>query len=53
MAEAYSEPSRISKMKVFAKIIDGSHPLTILTKISILDVRLGSENASEWKVRYL
>ena len=30
--ETYSEPSRTSKMKLFAKIVDGFQPLTILEK---------------------
>ena len=29
-AEAYSEPSQITKIERFVKIVDGSEPLTIL-----------------------
>ena len=43
--EAYSEPCQISKIKSFEKIINGSQPSTIFTKISILDVWQGSEYA--------
>ena len=42
--EAYSEPSRTSKMGLFAKIVNY---LTIVAKSSILDDRLGSEYTSE------
>ena len=44
--EAYSEPSRTSKMELFAKIVNSRTPLIIFTKSSILDVWLGSEYAS-------
>ena len=36
--ETYSEPCQISKVKLFAKIIDGWKPLSFLAKCSILDV---------------
>ena len=42
-SEAYSEPSLISKMELFAKIVKGFQPLSIFAKNSILDVPLGSE----------
>ena len=44
--EAYPEPSRKSKMKIFAKIVNSWKPLTIFLKDSIVDVQLGSENIS-------
>ena len=44
--ETYSEPSRISQMELFAKIVNGFQPLTIFARSSILDVRLGFEYAS-------
>ena len=34
----YSEPSQISKIKVFVRMINGLKPLTISAKSSILDV---------------
>ena len=37
-ADAYSEPSQISKMQLFAKIVNGIKLLTDFPKISILDV---------------
>ena len=45
-ADAYSEPSQISKMKLFAKIVSGIKLLTDFPKISILDVWLGFEYVS-------
>ena len=48
--EAYLEPSRISKLKLFAKIDNGFQTYTIFAKRFILDVRLGSEYASEMLV---
>ena len=45
-SEANSEPRQTSKMGLFAKIVHGSRPLTILVKSFISDVRLGSENPS-------
>ena len=41
--EAYSESSLTSKMEFLAEIVNDWKPLTIFTKNSILDVRLGSE----------
>ena len=35
---AYSEPSEISKMELFVKIVDGFQLFTILEKTLILDV---------------
>ena len=37
-SETYSEPSQISKMKLFANIVDYSQPLTIFAKRSILGI---------------
>ena len=45
-AEAYSEPSQISKMEPFVKIVNGVVSLTIFSKSSILDVQLCSKYAS-------
>ena len=42
--ETFSEPSQTSKMEHIAKV---GKPLTIFAKSSILNVRLGSENASK------
>ena len=51
-ADAYSEPSRISKMELLAKRVNGWNllttvkgwnPLTVFAKSPILNVRLGSE----------
>ena len=41
--DAYSEPSRTSKMKLFPKILNGLKQLIIFAKSSILDIRLGSK----------
>ena len=41
----YSEPCQTSKMELFAEVIDGFKSLTILTKISIFNVWLGSDCA--------
>ena len=41
--EAYSEPCQTTEMKLFAKKVNSWKPLTIIAKISILDVLLGSE----------
>ena len=46
VSKAYSEPSHMSNMEVFAKIVYSFPPLTI-AKNSILDVWLGPEYASE------
>ena len=43
IAEACSEPCQTPKMELFAKIVDGWHPLNIFTKSSILDVWQFSE----------
>ena len=45
--EAYSETSGTSTMEFFAKIVNGFQLLTIFAKSSLLDVRLGSEYASD------
>ena len=41
--ETYSEPCQTTEMKLFAKKVNSWKPLTIIAKISILDVLLGSE----------
>ena len=46
VSETYLGLSRISKMDLFAKPVDGFQPLNIFAKCSILDVRLWSEHAS-------
>ena len=46
IAEVYSEPSWTYKIELFAKMFNSWKSLTIFTKNSILDVRLGSECAS-------
>ena len=46
-AELYSEPSRTSTMKLFAKIVKDFQLLTIFIKSIILDIRLCFEYASE------
>ena len=43
----YLEPIQTSKMEFFVKIVNSLMPLTILTKCSILDVRLGCKNATK------
>ena len=50
-SEEYSEPSRISKMEVFAKIVNSWNPLTISEKSFISDFRLGYEYASVGEAR--
>ena len=45
--ELYLEPIQTSKMELFVKIVNSLMPLTILTKRSILDVWLGSENTTK------
>ena len=45
--QAYLEHSRISKMELLAKIVNGFQPLTIFLKSSILDIQLSSEHASD------
>ena len=49
--EAYSELSRTSKKELFAKIVNSFQRLTFFEKSSILDVRPGSEYASEEGLR--
>ena len=41
------ETSQTSKMEVFANIVNGWKPLTILAECSILDVWKGSEYPSD------
>ena len=43
VTEAHSEQSQTSKMKIFAKIVNGWESLRIFAKSLILDVCLGSE----------
>ena len=45
--EAYLEPSRTSNIKLFEKIFSSFKLLNLLAKSSSLDVRLGSDYASE------
>ena len=51
--EAYSEPTRTSKMCFLAKIVNGLESLTIFAKSSISDVRLGSEYGSASSSKFL
>ena len=44
--EVYLKPIQTSKMEYFVKIVNSLVPLTNLTKSTILDVWLGSKNAS-------
>ena len=44
-SEVYSELSQTSKMKRFAKVVNGFQPVIIFTKRSIVDVCQGSEYA--------
>ena len=44
-SEVYSEPSQISKMTRFAKMVNGFQPFTIFAKRSILDLPLDFEYA--------
>ena len=41
-SHSYSKPCQTSKMELFVKIVNGFLLKTILTKLSILDVFLGS-----------
>ena len=41
--EVYSEPCQISQTELFAKTVNDGKSLTIFTKNSILNVKLGSE----------
>ena len=45
-AKTYAEASQTSKMELFEKIVNNLKPLTIFTKSSVLNVWLGSEDAS-------
>ena len=45
-SEAYSEPSQTSKMKLFCETVNNWKLSTNFAKSSILDLWLGSENAS-------
>ena len=45
--KVYLEPIQTSKIELFVKIVNSLMPLTILTKSSILDVWLGSKNATK------
>ena len=45
-AKAYSESRQKCKMELFVEIVKDFKPLTIFSENSILDVLLGSENAS-------
>ena len=45
-SETYSEQSQTSKIKIFAKTVNGFHQLTRFAKTLILDVYQGSECAS-------
>ena len=47
ISQAYSEYCQISEMELFADIVNGIKPLTILAKSFILDVSQSSEHASE------
>ena len=42
ITEMYLEPTQLSKMQLFAKIVKGFQDITIFRKTSILDVWLGS-----------
>ena len=46
-AEVFSEPSRTSKVQLFAKKVNNFQPSTTFAKSSVLDVRLSSEYTSE------
>ena len=50
--EVYSEPCLRSKMKFFAKKVDGFYPWTIFAKDFILDVWQDSENTSVAPVNF-
>ena len=43
-SEAYLEPSKRSKMELFAKIVNGFRSIPVSAKSSIFDVWLGSLN---------
>ena len=46
--EVYSEPCQMSKMELFAKIVNDWKPLTISAKSSFLDVWQGSAHDSDY-----
>ena len=48
LRKAYLKPCQTSEIKLFAKIVNGFHPLTIFAKSSIFDVWESSEYASPW-----
>ena len=50
--ELYSEPSQISKMEIFAKIVNSFQPLTISAKIFILDISQVSTHSSVTAMNY-
>ena len=43
-SETYSEPSQVSKMMLFANIVNGQKPVTIFLKSPIFDVWEGTEH---------
>ena len=47
ISQAYSEHCQISEMELFADIVNGIKPFTILAKSFVLDVSQSSEHASE------
>ena len=49
----YSEASQTSKMELFGKILNDFQPLTIFTKIFILDVWKSPEYISGIETRWL
>ena len=40
ISEEYSEPCQLSKIQLYAKIVNGFEPLTIFAQNSVLDVRI-------------
>ena len=40
ISEEYSEPCQLSKIQLYAKIVNGSKPWTIFAKNPVLDVRI-------------
>ena len=52
-SEAYSEPGKTSKMKLFKKIVNSWKPVAIFAESFILDFWLGSEYASEFNDPWL
>ena len=47
LSQQFQQPSQTSKIELFAIIVNGFQPLIIFAKNSILDVPLGSENATD------